>query len=169
MKIEIWSDIVCPYCGLIDNRLNTAVAGFEHGDQVEVIHRSFVLHPDLPREGVTQRELMALVGAPESVVDDVMRPLERSAEAEGLTPYRVVERTLGPTDLAHELLAFATDEGCGAQTWTAMYQAHFGEGRKLWTAAEVLDFAAAAGLDADRAAEALHSRRYRDRVEADHR
>ena len=53
MKIEFWSDIVCPYCGLMDHRLHLALERFPHGDQVQVVHRSFQLHPDLPRAGVT--------------------------------------------------------------------------------------------------------------------
>ncbi|MBE1484888.1 DsbA family oxidoreductase [Plantactinospora soyae] len=169
MKIEFWSDIVCPYCGLMDHRLHLALDRFPYGDQVEVIHRSIQLHPDLPCEGVSQRELIQLAGAPATTVDRVLRPIERAAEAEGLTPYRAVDRTLGPTDLAHELLAYATDQGRGNEIWTAMFRAHFGHARKLWTAAEVLDFAAEVGLDPAGAAEALESRRYRARVAADQR
>ncbi|MGW3606474.1 DsbA family oxidoreductase [Micromonospora sp. NPDC005161] len=169
MKIEFWSDIVCPYCGLMDHRLHQALDQFEHGDQVQVIHRSFQLHPDLPREGVSQRELIKIAGAPATTVDRVLRPIERAAKAEGLTPYRAVDRTLGPTDFAHELLAYATDQGRGNEIWSAMFRAHFGQARKLWTTEEVLDFAAEVGLDRAGAAEALRSRRYRARVAADQR
>ncbi|MFI6262755.1 DsbA family protein [Micromonospora sp. NPDC051006] len=169
MKIEFWSDVVCPYCGLMDHRLHQALNRFGHGEQVQVIHRSFQLHPDLPREGVSQIELIAMAGAPASTVDRVLRPIERAAEAEGLTPYHAVDRTLGPTDLAHELLAYATDQGRGNEIWTAMFRAHFGQARKLWTTEEVLDFAAEVGLDPAGSAEALRSRRYRARVAADQR
>lgn len=169
MKIEFWSDVVCPYCGLMDNRLHLALDQFGHGEQVRLIHRSFQLHPDLPREGVSQRELIKMFGAPATTVDRVLRPIERAAEAEGLTPYRAVDRTLGPTDLAHELLAYATDQGRGNEIWTAMFRAHFGQARKLWTAEEVLDFASEVGLDPAGAAEALRTRRYRARVAADQR
>ncbi|WP_433319336.1 DsbA family oxidoreductase [Micromonospora sp. CA-269861] len=169
MKVEFWSDIVCPYCGLMDHRLHQALDRLPYGDQVRVIHRSFQLHPNLPRAGVTQRELITMAGAPATTVDRVLRPIERAAEAEGLTPYHAVDRTLGPTDFAHELLAYATDQGRGAEIWTAMFRAHFGQARKLWTADEVLDFAAEVGLDRDGAADALRSRRYRARVAADQR
>ncbi|MCG5466297.1 DsbA family oxidoreductase [Micromonospora sp. MED01] len=169
MKIEFWSDIVCPYCGLMDHRLHRAVDRLSYGDQIQVIHRSFQLHPDLPRAGVSQRELITMAGAPATTVDRVLRPIERAAEAEGLTPYHAVDRTLGPTDLAHELLAYASDQGRGTQIWTAMFRAHFGQARKLWTAEEVLDFAAEVGLDSAGAADALRSRRYRARVAADQR
>lgn len=169
MKIEFWSDIVCPYCGLMDHRLHRALDRFAYGDQVQIVHRSFQLHPDLPRSGVTQRKLIEMAGAPTSTVNQVLRPIERAAKAEGLTPYHAVERTLGPTDLAHELLAYAADQGRGNEIWTAMFRAHFGQARKLWTADEVLGFAAEVSLDRAEAAEALRSRRYRARVAADQR
>jgi predicted DsbA family dithiol-disulfide isomerase len=169
MKIEFWSDIICPYCGLMDHRLHLALGRFQLGDRIQVVHRSFQLHPDLPRTGVSQRKLIEMAGAPITTVDRILRPIERAAEAEGLTPYRAVDRTLGPTDLAHELLAYATDQGRGNEIWTAMFRAHFGQARKLWTTEEVLGFAAEVGLDPDEAAEALHTRRYRARVAADQR
>lgn len=166
MDAEFWSDVVCPYCGLMNHRLHLALERFEHGAEVRLVHRSFQLHPDLPREGVSQRQLLVEHGVPQ-VEHDVLRPLELLAQAEGLTPYHVLDRTLGPTDLAHELLAFATEQGRGDEIWTAMFQAHFGHARKLWTRAEVLDFAVEAGLDVDAAADALDSHRYRARVLAD--
>jgi predicted DsbA family dithiol-disulfide isomerase len=153
----------------MDHRLHQALDRFPYGDQVQVIHRSFQLHPDLPREGVSQRKLIKMAGAPATTVDQVLRPIERAAEAEGLTPYRAVDRTLGPTDLAHELLAYATKQGRGNEIWTAMFRAHFGQARKLWTAEEVLDFAAEVGLSRAGAAKALHSRQFRARVAEDQR
>ncbi|MFF0401090.1 DsbA family protein [Streptomyces sp. NPDC005248] len=169
MKIEFWADIVCPYCGLMDNRLRLALERFEYAGDVEVTHRSFQIHPDLPREGVTQRQLLEMYGIPTSEGEGIFAPIEAAARAEGLEPYRALERTLGPTDLAHELLAYATDKGRGDEAWTAMFRAHFGEGRRLWTEGEVLGFAAQIGLDRADAAEALRERRYRDRVAADQR
>jgi predicted DsbA family dithiol-disulfide isomerase len=169
MKIEFWSDIVCPYCGLMEHRLRQALDRFEHGADVRVVHHSFQLHPDLPREGVSQRKLFELAGVSAAVGERTVGAIEDTARAEGLAPYHALDRTLGPTDLAHELLAYATDQGRGNETWAAMFRAHFGQARKLWTAEEVLGFAAEVGLDPDGAAEALNSRSYRDRVAADQR
>jgi predicted DsbA family dithiol-disulfide isomerase len=64
MKIQFWSDVICPYCGLMDNRLASALDRFEHGKDVQVVPRSFLLHPDLPREGITQRALFTMAGMP---------------------------------------------------------------------------------------------------------
>jgi predicted DsbA family dithiol-disulfide isomerase len=169
MKIEFWSDIICPYCGLMDNRLHLALERFEHAADVRVVHRSFQVHPDLPRAGVTQHELLEMHGIPAASGRQIFAPIEAAARVEGLESYHALERTLGPTDYAHELLAYATDQGRGNEVWTAMFRAHFGQARRLWTADEVLDFAAEVGLDREEAAEALRDRRYRAQVAADQR
>lgn len=169
MNVDFWSDIVCPYCGLMAHRLRAATDRAAFGAQVTVRHHSFQVHPDLPRAGIGQRELFTALGLPLSEADRILLPIERAARAEGLTPYRALDRTLGPTDLAHELLAYATDKGRGDEAWEAMFRAHFGQARKLWTTAEVLGFAAEIGLDQQEAAAALHDRRYRDQVNADQR
>ncbi|GHJ37732.1 DsbA family protein [Streptomyces sp. TS71-3] len=167
MKIEFWSDIICPYCGLMDHRLRLALERFEHAGDVRVVHRSFQIHPGLPREGVTQRRLLEMHGIPARNGERILGPIEDAARAEVLDPYHALERTLGPTDHAHELLALATDKGRGGEVWTAMFRAHFGQRRELWTEDQVLDFAADAGLDREEAAEALREGRYRARVAAD--
>jgi predicted DsbA family dithiol-disulfide isomerase len=151
----------------MDHRLRRALDEFEHGDEVEVVHRSFQLHPDLPREGVTQRELITMAGASPSTVDRVLRPIERSAQAEGFGPYHAVDRKLGPTDLAHEVLAYAADIGRGDEIQQAMFQFHFGKAGNLWTEADLLVFAGEAGLDRDEVRKVLRSRRYKSKVDAD--
>jgi predicted DsbA family dithiol-disulfide isomerase len=169
MNIEFWSDIVCPWCGLMDHRLRRAVERFEHGTNVRITHRSFQLHPDLPREGVTQRQLFGMFGVERAAGEQLVGSIEKLAAAEGLSPYHALDRTLGPTDFAHELLAYATDQGRGNEIWSAMFRVHFGQARKLWTSEQVIDFAEEVHLDRDDAAEALQSRRYRIQVTADQR
>ena len=51
MRIEIWSDVVCPWCYIGKRRLETALAGFEHRDEVEVVWRSFQLDPSAGNDG----------------------------------------------------------------------------------------------------------------------
>jgi len=63
MQVEIWSDGICPYCGLGQHRLDTALAQFAHGDEVTVVHRSFQLDPGFP-EGVVEPVREVLEKAP---------------------------------------------------------------------------------------------------------
>lgn len=167
MKIEFWSDIICPWCGLTDHRMEQAIERFEHGDEVELIHRSFQLHPDMPRDGFTQIALSAQHGMDAATAKRILAPIEQMAEREGLTPYRALERSMGPTDFAHELLAYATTKGKHTEAWRAMFRDHFGTGRKFWTIDQVVEFAGEIGLDRDDARKVLESRKFRAQVAAE--
>jgi predicted DsbA family dithiol-disulfide isomerase len=79
MNLEFWCDIIC---GLAAPRLEHALAAFEHGAKVQVIHRSFQLHPDLDRNGVTQRDLLVMrVPNPTEEERTVLRPTPANGEA----------------------------------------------------------------------------------------
>ncbi|MFJ9755561.1 DsbA family protein [Streptomyces sp. NPDC101149] len=165
MQIEMWSDIICPICGMTQLRLRNAVAEFEHADEVEVIHRSFQVHPGIAPEGITQTQLSLNAGMTSKQMNSILRPIEIAADEEGFGGYHAVDRTLGPTDLTHELLAYATDQGRHHEAWTAMFNAHFRANRQLWTLEQLVEFAREIGLDADDARGVLVSRRYKRQVE----
>ena len=167
MQIEMWSDIICPICGMTQQHLHNAVAEFEHGDDVQIIHRSFQVHPGLPAEGITQTQLSLNAGMTIGQMNNVLRPVEIKADAEGFGGYHAIDRTLGPTDLTHELLAHATVQGKHHQAWTGMFNAHFSTNRQLWTIDQLVEFAGEIGLDQDEARKVLISRKYKDRVEAE--
>jgi predicted DsbA family dithiol-disulfide isomerase len=169
MRIEMWSDIICPICGVTQYRLRQAIKQFEHGDDIELVHRSFQVHPGLPSEGVTQTQLSLDAGMTVAQMEGVLRPVEKAAEAEGFGTYRAIDRTLGPTDHTHELLAHATDQGKHAEAWEGMFTEHFGHGRNLWTIDQLVEFASEIGLDRTEAREVLESRRYRAQVEEEQR
>ena len=170
MKIELWCDVVCPFCGLTEQRLENALAAFEHRADVQVVHRSFQLHPELQRVGITQHDLIVERGLdPAEIEKNVLRPIEEAAKREGLANYRAIDRTLGPTDHAHELLAFASAKGLHAQAWRQMFRAHFGEARKFWTIEQCVEFATELGLDATESRSVLENRKFRERVEDDQR
>ncbi|MFD0782711.1 DsbA family protein [Micromonospora azadirachtae] len=165
MQIEMWSDIICPICGMTQQRLRNAVADFEHGDEVEIIHRSFQVHPGISPEGITQTQLSLNAGMTIAQMNNVLRPVEIAADEEGFGGYHAIDRTLGPTDLTHELLAYATDQGKHHEAWTGMFNAHFGYNRQLWTMEQLVEFAGEIGLDQDETRGVLISRRYKTQVE----
>src|SRR4051795_5946230 len=106
MQVEVWSDVVCPWCYIGKRRLETALEQFPHRDQVEVVWRSFQLDPSVP-EGETHPTLPALAAKYGRSVDE-MRPMmaqvEQVAAGEGLE-YHLADGVSGNTLLAHELLA----------------------------------------------------------------
>ncbi|AJE38884.1 DsbA family oxidoreductase [Streptomyces nodosus] len=167
MRIEMWSDIICPICGVTQLQLRNAVQRFAHGDEVEIVHRSFQVHPGLPEKGITQTRLSLNAGMSIEQMEQVLRPVERRADAEGFGGYHAIDRTLGPTALTHELLAYASDQGKHEEAWTGMFHAHFHESRQLWTMDQLVEFAGEIGLDQEEARAVLTSRRYKSRVDAE--
>ncbi|WP_182263081.1 DsbA family protein [Rhodococcus sp. UFZ-B548] len=167
MQIEMWSDIICPICGMTQQHLHNAVAEFEHGDEVEIIHRSFQVHPGLPIEGITQTQLSHNAGMTVGQMNNILRPVEIKADQEGFGGYHAIDRTLGPTDLTHELLAYATAQGKHHEAWSGMFKAHFGSNRQLWTVDQLVEFSGEIGLNEAGARDVLTSRRYKAQVEAE--
>src|ERR1041384_2824838 len=86
MKVDIWSDVYCPWCYLGKRRLEKALTQFEHGDQVEVIWHSFQLDPNAPKESSsTTNELLARkMGRSIKEVETMQARLTNLAAEEGL-------------------------------------------------------------------------------------
>lgn len=169
MKIEVWSDVICPWCGIGQRRLDAALDAFPHRDDVEVVHRSFQLDPTFPA-GTTRpvRDMLkAKYGMSEAQLQASSRHLEGLAEAEGLVPYRVGQNDVGNTRLAHELLAFAQARGRAAEAWDHLYRAYFGQGRSIFDQASLVTLGEELGFEGAEIREALDSGRYRAQVEAD--
>jgi predicted DsbA family dithiol-disulfide isomerase len=128
MKVEIWSDVVCPWCYIGKRRFESALARFEHADEVEVEWKSFELNPDAPRRrGSTAEHLARKYGwTPEQVAASNER-LTALAAAEGLE-YRMDETQGGNTFDAHRLLQAAKARGLGGEMKERLLHAYFTEG-----------------------------------------
>ncbi|MFD7407369.1 DsbA family protein [Streptomyces sp. NPDC059866] len=167
MRIEMWSEITCPWCGLGSHRLDRAVERFGHGEEVEVIHRSFPLSDSFPSSGTVSvrdaaRQKHGLSGAP---FEATTRRIEAMAAREGLSPYRVLDNQVGDTRLAHEFLAHASAEGRNRAAWDAIFRAYFGQARPVFGLGDLLDLADELGLERGKTSRALSEGRYRQRVQ----
>ena len=112
MRVEIWSDVVCPWCYLGKRRLEAALAGFAHREEVEIVYRSFELDPSAPHHG-HERTLTTLArkyGRPESEMRQTMQQLIDTAAAEGLE-FRLFDNVHTNTIDAHRLLHLALETG----------------------------------------------------------
>lgn len=171
MKIEIWSDVICPFCGIGQHRLDAALADFPHRDQVQVVHRSFQLDPSYPAGA--PRPAKEMLRTKYRMSDAEVRAntarIEAMAAADGLSPYKVGDNLVGNTRMAHELLAFAAERGLEDAAWKRLYRAYFGEGRSIFDLDALVALGVEIGLDAGEAREALTSGRYAAKVEADGR
>jgi predicted DsbA family dithiol-disulfide isomerase len=169
MKIEVWAEVTCPWCGLGSHRVDRAVERFEHGEEVEVVHHSFPLGSSFPvGETFSVREvLLSRYGMGGSQAEASTRRIEALAEAEGLRPYRVLDNLVGNTDLAHEFLAHASAEGRNREAWDAIFRAYFGQARPVFSMDDLLDLGQEIGLDREGTRRALAGHRYQRQVSDD--
>ncbi|MET9257030.1 DsbA family oxidoreductase [Streptomyces sp. NPDC048182] len=172
MRVEIWSDIACPWCYVGKARFEKALAAFPHRDGVEVVHRSFELDPGRAKGQVEPvlAMLTAKYGMSEAQAHAGEDNLGAQAAAEGLD-YRTRDRDHGSTFDMHRLLHLAKEEGRQEALLDAFYRANFAEERSVYTDDErIAELAVAAGLDADRVREVLADPdAYADAVRADER
>lgn len=168
MRVDIWSDIVCPWCYLGKKRFEQALAGFSHAADVQVTYRSFELDPDAPR-GVTAPTVEVLARkygmSPEQAVQ-AQRQMEERAAADGLT-FRMDGLRSGSTRDAHRLVQFAKDAGRQAEMVERLHRAYFTEQESVFDHDSLIRLGAEAGLDRQAVARMLASDDYTDHVETD--
>ncbi|MFJ3227356.1 DsbA family oxidoreductase [Streptomyces sp. NPDC086783] len=172
MRVEIWSDIACPWCYVGKARFEKALAAFPHRAQVEVVHRSFELDPTRAKgdTGLVLPMLAAKYGMSEAQAQAAEDNLGANAAAEGLE-YRTEGRDHGSTFDMHRLLHLAKERGRQDELIGLLYRANFAEERSVFDDDErLVELAVAAGLDADAARAVLADpAAYADEVRADER
>jgi len=169
MRIDIWSDVVCPWCYVGKRRFERALAAFEHRDQVQVVHRSFQLNPAAPI-GVTasRREgLKAKYRLSDSDVQALDVKMQQTAAAEGLEFHMDAAGRTGNTGDAHRVLHLAADRGLQDSVIERFFRAYFTEQRSLFDPAALVALAAEAGLDAAEVERVLAGDAYADAVTRD--
>jgi predicted DsbA family dithiol-disulfide isomerase len=167
VRVDIWSDVVCPWCYIGKRRFAAAVADFEHRDEVEVVYRSFELDPAYPKD--LQTPVLDLLAAKYRLSPAQARDAEASmaakAAAEGLA--FSAGRVMGNTFDAHRLVHLARERGVQERVLERLFEAYFTEGRPVFTPAELASLGAEAGLDSGEAGRVLKDGSYGDDVRAD--
>ncbi|GAA1069931.1 DsbA family oxidoreductase [Kitasatospora nipponensis] len=155
MKVEIYSDIACPWCYIGKRRFDQALDRFAGRDDVEVVFRPYQLVPDAPATASPHRAWLAERYGPQSVaMDDRVTELGR---AEGIA-YDFDAALHANTFLGHRLLHLAeTEYGAAVQgvLKEALLKAHFSDGVDVGDRAALTEVAVAAGLDRQRVADYL--------------
>lgn len=168
VRIEIWSDVVCPWCYIGKRRLEKALAEFPPADDVGIVYRSFELDPTSPKaptESVADylgRKYGGGAAAGAEMVDRV----QGIAAEEGMT-WRHHEAQRVNTVDAHRLLHLARETRRQGELKEALLAAYFGEARNVADHATLREIAVGVGLEADRVEEVLASQQYADAVAAD--
>ena len=169
MHIDIWSDLVCPWCYLGKRRIERALEDFDHRSEVTIAHRSFQLDPSRPKHETINRRrmLMAKYHLTEDQVSVMDEKMERTAAADGLTYRLSPDGVTGNTLDAHRVLHLAKARGRQDETLDRLYRAYFSEQRSIFDAESLVTLARDAGLDADEARQVLQTDAFAQDVTAD--
>jgi len=168
MQVEIWSDVVCPWCYLGKKRFEQALAGFEHRDDVQVIYRSFELDPASPR-GMTSptiERLASKYGMSPEQASQAQRQMEERAAGDGLE-FRMEGLRSGNTRDAHRLIQLARERGLQAALVERLHRAYFTEQDSVFDHEALTRLAVEAGLDRYEVAAVLAGNSYGDHVDTD--
>jgi predicted DsbA family dithiol-disulfide isomerase len=168
MRIEIWSDVVCPWCYIGKRRLEAALARFPHRHGVEIVWRSYQLDPTAPKEPTetAQAMLSRKYGMTPAQAAGAQNRLIMLAAEEGMAWKHEHSMHLNTLD-AHRLLHLAAEEGKQGELKEALLHAYFGEAEVVSDHDVLRRVATGVGLDADRVELVLRSREFEAEVEAD--
>lgn len=169
MKIEIWSDIACPWCYVGKVRFEKALDAYEHADEVDVVWRSFQLQPDAPRAnpGLTAAHLAEKYGVGLAQAHEMMARVTAVAAEEGLEFH--LERALAANTFdAHRLVHLAATHGDLAKgVMMRLMHAYQSEGANVADHETLVGLAAEVGLDEAAARQALAGEAHAEDVRAD--
>ncbi|HET7799901.1 MAG TPA: DsbA family oxidoreductase [Humibacillus xanthopallidus] len=168
MKVEIWSDIACPWCYIGKRRFEAALAAFPHRDDVEVRWRSYQLDPTLPdhHDGSELDYLVDRKGMSRAQVSQMFDQVTAIAAEEGLH-YDFGSVVVANSFAGHELLHLAKARGVGHAVKEALLSAHFEHGEDIGDRDVLVRIGTEAGLDAEEIVRDLTSHTWRDAVVAD--
>lgn len=170
LQLEVWSDVACPFCYIGKRNLESALAEFEHRDDVHVVWRSFQLDPTAPKE--PEGDIYSLLAAKyggtyEEARERTAGVVAMAAEA-GLT-YDMDRARPSNTLDAHRIMHLAAELGLHDAMNERLLSAYFTEGARLSDHATLQRLAVEVGLDPDRVAEVLAGDAYADAVTAEGR
>ena len=168
MKVEIWSDIACPWCYVGKRRFERALADFAQRDQVEVVWRSFELDPSAPpvREGSQAEHLAAKYRVSLAQAESMNANMTAQGKQEGLD-FHFERVRIGNTFDAHRLIHFAGTHGLREAMVERLFRAYLSEGEELGDPEVLARLAADVGLDAGATQQMLAGSAFAEAVRSD--
>ena len=167
MRVDIWSDVICPWCYVGKARFEKALSSFDHRDDVEVVYHSFELDPSYPKgqHETTFEMLSGKYGMSEADARAAESRISDLAAAEGLGFHP--ERPVGNTFDIHRVLHLGLAKGVQAELLDALNQAYFGQGRQVFDRDVITEIAAGTGLDGAVAGDVIDGDAYAEEVRQD--
>lgn len=168
MKIEIWSDFVCPFCYMGKTKFEMALNEFEHKDEVEVVYRSFELN--MSGESVKGKDIHQVIADKYHIsYEDARRNNDMivKAAAEVGLHYRFDLLKLNSTGLAHEIIQYAKIRGKEKELVNRFFKGYFEEGLDIGDRESLLKLVEEAGLDIADLTRQLDNQRLKSEVRKD--
>lgn len=167
MRVDVWSDVVCPWCYVGKARLEKALSGFGHRGEVEVVFRSFELDPNRPKD---QREtVLSMLSQKYGMAED--QALAADARVAGLARAEGLgfdsNRPVGNTFDIHRVIHLGLEKGVQHEVITAINEAYFARARQVFDRDVITEVAAGSGLDSGAVGEVLDGDAYADAVRQD--
>lgn len=170
MKVEIWSDIMCPFCYIGKRRYETALSQFGHKGYVETVWKSFQLDPTIPEyfdrsvnvyQYLADRKGMSYEQSLKMHLNVVQMAKDAGLE------YNFDKAVVANSYKAHRMLQLAKDKGKGDEAEERLFSAYFTEGKDFGSTEVLISLGNDIGLTAGEVTEALTEDLYANRVEED--
>lgn len=156
MLIEIWADIVCPWCYIGDNRLDAALKHIGARDDVHVVYRPFQLDPSAPPEPISVLEAYSVKFGGETRAKQMMDQVTSVAASEGLEINFEIAQRANTFD-AHRTVALAANENLDREMIQRLFKAYFVDGENINDHNVLANLAAEVGLDREAVTSMLNS------------
>jgi predicted DsbA family dithiol-disulfide isomerase len=168
MKVEIWSDVMCPFCYIGKRRFEDALAHFGHKDEIEIEWKSFQLNPNMetnPNINIDQY-LADVKGFTIDHSRQLNAHVTQMATEAGLT-YNLDKAIVANSFNAHRYSHLAKRHGLGVEAEEQLFKAYFTDGKNIDDQDTLIELGVALGIDANEVKQALESNAYADEVKRD--
>jgi len=168
MTVEIWSDVMCPFCYIGKRRFEVALSQFQHKEEVQIIWKSFQLNPQLKAEpGKNLNQFLAEhKGISLSEAEGMNAYVIQLAKQVGLT-YNLDKAVVANSFNAHRFAHFAKRQDLQNEAEETLFKAYFTDGRNIDEDATLLALGVEIGLDAGELKTALENGSFANDVRAD--
>jgi predicted DsbA family dithiol-disulfide isomerase len=167
MQIEIYSDVVCPWCFVGKRRLERALETAGYANRARVTWRPFELNPTMPKSGMDRRAYLDAKFGGKEARREIEECLAKAGEADGLVfAFDRIERTPNTFD-AHRLIWFAGQQGCQDEVAEALFHSYFTKGREIGSLTSLAEIASDCGINRKETEQFLASDRAVQEVRAE--
>lgn len=168
MKVDVWSDVMCPFCYIGKRHLEAALQEFEHADKIEVVWHSYQLDPDA--ETVTDKDAYTYLAERKGQTVEWSKQAHQQvtdmAAKAGLR-YDFDKVVIANSFDAHRLSHYAKEHGKGNDIEEQLFKAHFTDGKNIADHQVLAELAANVGLDKQEVLSVLATDKYADAVQKD--